>query len=94
MIINLGDAMVKDDGICFILEMNGQESCYKSFDLLLFAYVNKRVGLSNAESVEDLLKVMQDIRDMIHGLFSFSGMYPEIKSKFGKYVGVSDGKQC
>lgn len=94
MNINLGDATVKNDGICFILEMNGQESYYKSFDLLLFAYVNKRVVVSNAESVDDLLTVMKDIRDMIQGLFSLSGMYPEIKSKFGKFVGVDDGRSC
>lgn len=94
MEINFGDALVRDDGNCFVLVMNDVESYYKSFDLLLFAYVNKRVGICHAESVDELLVVMKDIRDLIHGLFSCSGMYPEIKSKYAQFVGVLDGRQC
>ena len=77
---------------CFVLVHKGEEFYYKSFDLLLSKLTNIIAMSEEINSIEELVNTMKDLKDMIHGLYAVSGMYPEIKSKFNQYTGVKDGR--
>lgn len=77
---------------CFVLSHKEEEFYYKSFDLLLSKLTNIIAMSDEITSIEELVNTMKELRDMIHGLYTVSGLYPEIKSKFNKYTGVNYGK--
>lgn len=77
---------------CFVLSHKEEEFYYKSFDLLLSKLTNVIASDEKITSIEELVNAMKELRDMIHGLYAVSGLYPEIKSKFNKYTGVNYGK--
>ena len=79
---------------CFVLSHKEEEFYYKSFDLLLSKLTNVIASDEKITSIEELVNTMKELRDMIHGLYAVSGIYPEIKFKTKKYTGVNYGTQC
>jgi hypothetical protein len=65
---------------------------YKSLDLLLKSVVKEELKDTELDTVERLMKKLDDLNSLVYGLYAVSGMYPEIKFKTGKYTGVNYGK--
>ena len=83
---------VYTDSNCFMLCLDDMEIPYKSFDLLLCRVVREELSNDEIVTIGDLKKRLDDLHSLVYGLYTVSGMYPEIKMKTRKYTGVGYGQ--
>lgn len=77
---------------CFVLVVGDNSYYYKSFDLLLTRMVRELIIKSDLDTIAELVNTMKEIKDMIYGIYSVSGMYDDIKMNNRKYTGVGYGQ--